>query len=156
MKGDMSATRLALQRPVETFIPGHGPTGDRRVPREQLQRIGKLYDAVARPARQGESDFEMKDGIGRELDESRHWTWFDRLGRLISYVHLEVETGSFRCKTTVTRSRRDPLPRPQSASHPGPDHRCPLPLARASTASSARSVSNRRSQVNRYAGTVTG
>lgn len=95
LQGYMAAIRHALELPVQVYIPGHGPTGNRNLALEQLQLMEKLYVAVVRHYRQGKSDFEMTQAIAQELDEYRDWRWVEGLGRLVSYVYLEVETGEF-------------------------------------------------------------
>jgi len=94
--GYMNAFRKVLDLPVKTFVPGHGPTGDRNLVLDQLRLMEKVFEAVIRHYRQGESDFEMTEPISRELAEYRNWNYFDGLARLISYAYLEVEANEFK------------------------------------------------------------
>lgn len=94
-KGQLDATRIATELPVTLYIPGHGPTGDRRFVLESLRMQESLYRAVNKYYRQGLSDFEMKQPIQRELSEFSDWHGFDALGQVISQIYLEVEAASF-------------------------------------------------------------
>jgi len=95
LRGYIRALRDVLKLPVDTFVPGHGPTGGRKLVVSQLRLMEKVYEAVVRHYRQGQSDFEMAEPIRRELAEYRDWKYFDRLARLISHVYLEVEANDF-------------------------------------------------------------
>jgi glyoxylase-like metal-dependent hydrolase (beta-lactamase superfamily II) len=94
-KGILDALRMASRIPSDTFVPGHGPTGDRRITQETLNFLEKLYGAVTKYYKQGMSDFEMKQPIIKELADYRDWRQFEQLGGAISRIYLEVEAESF-------------------------------------------------------------
>ena len=94
-KGYLHAIRGVMELPVKTYIPGHGPSGDRNLPLESLRFLEALYNAVTKYHRQGLTDFEMKETVMRDLSEYRDWHWFDGMGRVISYIYLEVEADAF-------------------------------------------------------------
>lgn len=94
-KGQLEATRTASQLPVTLYIPGHGPTGDRKFVLESLRLQEALYGAVKKHFQKGLSDFEMKEPIQRELSEFKHWPGFETLGQVINRIYLEVEAASF-------------------------------------------------------------
>ena len=50
--------------------------------------IKKHYDA-------GMLDYEMRDLVATDLKEFREWFNFNELGRLISFVYLQIETDDF-------------------------------------------------------------
>jgi glyoxylase-like metal-dependent hydrolase (beta-lactamase superfamily II) len=94
-KGQMRAIRTALATGARHFIPGHGRSGGREVPLASLRFLEILYGSVQRHYELGMSDFEMKDEVAGDLAEFRDWNNFNELGRVISYLYLEIEAESF-------------------------------------------------------------
>jgi glyoxylase-like metal-dependent hydrolase (beta-lactamase superfamily II) len=94
-KGQINAIQSILTLPLSTYIPGHGRSGGREVPLESLHFLEQLYAAVSKYHKQGLSDFEMKGPVMQDLAEYRDWQNFDDLGKVISFVNLEIEADSF-------------------------------------------------------------
>ena len=94
-KGQMVAIREVLKINSVNYIPGHGAVGGKEVPEASLAMLEKLYGLVKKYYEKGQSDFEMKDAIVRELEEYKHWHNFNELGRVISHIYLEIESDSF-------------------------------------------------------------
>jgi glyoxylase-like metal-dependent hydrolase (beta-lactamase superfamily II) len=94
-KGQIEAIRYALELPVDTFVPGHGVTGGREIPQAALRFLEILYDSVKRHYDAGLKDFEMKNKVVNDLAEFSNWFGFDEIGRLISFVYLQVEDADF-------------------------------------------------------------
>jgi glyoxylase-like metal-dependent hydrolase (beta-lactamase superfamily II) len=44
--GQIAAIRYALELPVDVYVPGHGPSGDRRIARESLDFLEELHAGV--------------------------------------------------------------------------------------------------------------
>ncbi len=93
--GQIAAIRYALDLPVETFVPGHGPTGGRQGALEALEFLEILHASVARYYDLGMLDFEMLEPITTHLEAYRDWFNFDQLGRMISFVYQQVENDAF-------------------------------------------------------------
>ena len=94
-KGQIEAIRYALELPVDTFVPGHGVMGGREIPQAALRFLEILYGSVKRHYDAGLKDFEMKDRVVNDLAEFANWFGFDQIGRLISFVYLQVEEADF-------------------------------------------------------------
>ncbi len=95
-KGNIAALDAALATGAEIFVPGHGPSGDRRVVEDYRRYLATLYAAVKTYYDQGLSDFEMKPRVAEALAAFRGWRDFDEeLGRHISLAYLEIEAESF-------------------------------------------------------------
>lgn len=94
-KGQINAIQSILTLPLSTYIPGHGRSGGREVPLESLHFLEQLYAAVSKYHKQGLSDFEMKRSVMQDLAQYQHWQNFEELGKVISYVYLEIEADSF-------------------------------------------------------------
>lgn len=94
-RGQMQAIRYAMGLPVEIFVPGHGATGGREVPEAALRFLEALYASVKHHYDAGLKDYEMKDKVLADLAEYSDWEAFDRMGRLISHVYLQVEDADF-------------------------------------------------------------
>lgn len=94
-KGQIKAVEAVLATDDRLFIPGHGRTGGREVPQATLRFLKTLYGSVRKYYRQGLSDYEMKDKVAADLAEFKDWQNFDQLGRVISFVYLQVEQELF-------------------------------------------------------------
>lgn len=94
--GQIEAIRYALALPVDTYVPGHGATGGRDKPQAALRFLETLYGSVKRHYEAGLSDYQMKEKVAADMSEFADWFNFDQLGRLISFVYLQVENASFR------------------------------------------------------------
>jgi glyoxylase-like metal-dependent hydrolase (beta-lactamase superfamily II) len=94
-KGQIEAIRYALNLPVDTFVPGHGPTGGREIPEAALRFLEVLYDSVKRYYAAGMQDYEMRDLVAEDLSEFSDWFAFDEIGRLTGFVYQQVEGADF-------------------------------------------------------------
>lgn len=91
-KGVMNATNRALAVNAETYVPGHGKSGDRKFVEEQKAWFGILLPEVRRLYNEGKSDFEMKPVLVEKLKAYKNWAEWDlNLGPQISLAILEVE-----------------------------------------------------------------
>jgi glyoxylase-like metal-dependent hydrolase (beta-lactamase superfamily II) len=94
-KGQIAAVEYALGLPVDIYVPGHGPTGDREIPEATLRFLEVLYESVQSYYDEGLEDFEMRDKVVADLAEFSAWSGMDRIGRLISFVYQQVEAAEF-------------------------------------------------------------
>ncbi|MGA7964994.1 MAG: MBL fold metallo-hydrolase [Gammaproteobacteria bacterium] len=94
-KGQIKAVEAVLATHNQLFIPGHGHSGGREVPNASLRFLKTLYGSVRKYYQQGLTDYEMKDKVAADLAEFKDWQNFDQLGRVISFVYLQVEQESF-------------------------------------------------------------
>jgi len=94
-KGQIKALELALSLPIELYVPGHGPTGNREIPEASKRFLEVLYTSVQRYYDEGLEDFEMNEKVTADLKEFSDWSGFDRIGRLISFVYQQVEAAEF-------------------------------------------------------------
>lgn len=78
------------------YVPGHGPSGDKKIVESFRNYVVTLYDTVKVFYEQGLSDFEMKDQVVAKLADYQQWPGFDdEIGRHISLAILEAEKASF-------------------------------------------------------------
>jgi glyoxylase-like metal-dependent hydrolase (beta-lactamase superfamily II) len=94
-KGQIAALDYALKLPVDTYVPGHGPTGGREMPEATKRFLEVLYGSVQRYYDEGLAPFEMRDKVVADLDEFSDWSGYDGIGRLISFVYQQVEAAEF-------------------------------------------------------------
>jgi len=95
-KGSLAACERALALGVKTYVPGHGPTGDKAIVESYFGYLRTVYDEVARLNDEGLADFEMKDRVAAKLGPYRSWAGFEQeLGRHISLALLEIERATF-------------------------------------------------------------
>ena len=94
--GQIEAIRYALALPVDTYVPGHGVTGGQDIAEAALRFLEILHGSVQRHFRAGMQDYEMRELVADELSEFSDWFGFVELGRLISFVYLQVEDAEFR------------------------------------------------------------
>lgn len=95
INGQIAAIEFALQTENQFYIPGHGQAGGREVALSQLKFLRDLYASVKTHYENGLSDYEMKEGVEKDMRAYKDWVNFDELGLLISYVYLKVEEDSF-------------------------------------------------------------
>ena len=94
-KGQIEALSYVLKLPVDTYVPGHGPTGDREIPEATRRFLVTLYDSVQTYYDEGLQDFEMRDKVAADMSEFSGWSGFDQIGRLISHVYQQIEASEF-------------------------------------------------------------
>lgn len=95
IRGQIRAIQFVLNRNNNWFIPGHGLSGGRELPEQQLIFLKKLYASVNYHYEKGLADYEMRDLVMQELIEYQNWYNFKELGRVISNVYLSVEEDAF-------------------------------------------------------------
>jgi glyoxylase-like metal-dependent hydrolase (beta-lactamase superfamily II) len=93
--GTIKAIHTLLDGSATTFVPGHGRSGGREVPETALRFLERLQALAKRYYLQGLADYEIKDRVIQDLDEYRNWVNFNELGRVLSYVYLEIERDNF-------------------------------------------------------------
>ncbi|HEY9052759.1 MAG TPA: hypothetical protein VIQ03_14505 [Gammaproteobacteria bacterium] len=77
-------------------MPGHGPTGDVNIVKEQKRYLDILYSEAGKYYEEGLSDFEMKDQIVEKLADFHDWNGFEeQVGKHISLAILEIERAAF-------------------------------------------------------------
>ncbi|MEJ2178632.1 MAG: MBL fold metallo-hydrolase, partial [Gammaproteobacteria bacterium] len=95
VKGQIEAIKYLLKLPVETFVPGHGVTGNRQIALDALRFLQILYNSVNKHYHRGMLDYEMRDLVATDLYDFREWFNFNELGRIISFVYQQVEADAF-------------------------------------------------------------
>lgn len=95
IQGQLAAIDTALKTGAKHFIPGHGLSGGREIAIAQRTFLRDLRAAVKKYYAQGQSDFEMKDKVTRDLVAYKDYYGFDGLGRVINAAYLQIETEYF-------------------------------------------------------------
>ena len=95
VRGHIETLRFIVDTDNEVFVPGHGKSGGKEVPRLALSFHQALYDSVKRHYEAGLSDFEMKDNVIEDMAAFKDWDNFDDVGRAISHAYLRVEEDLF-------------------------------------------------------------
>jgi glyoxylase-like metal-dependent hydrolase (beta-lactamase superfamily II) len=94
--GNIRVIDLALESGAVHFVPGHGPSGGREVPRAYREYLAELTAAVKRHHDQGLADFEMKPKVAEALARFKTWKHFDdELGRHVGLAALQAEAEGF-------------------------------------------------------------
>ncbi len=93
--GHIETLQFILDTDNEVFIPGHGKSGGKEVPRLALSFHQALYDSVKRHFEAGLSDFEMRDKVIEDLAAFKDWNGFDQIGEAISHAYLRIEQDLF-------------------------------------------------------------
>ncbi len=94
-KEQIKANKYILTLPVEVFVPGHDETGVREIPKAAMTVLQVLYESVEQHYEAGLADYEMKEKVSADLSAFSEWFNFDQLGRMISFVFLQVESADF-------------------------------------------------------------
>jgi glyoxylase-like metal-dependent hydrolase (beta-lactamase superfamily II) len=94
-KGQIEAIKYALQLPVDIYVPGHGATGGKEIPEASLLFLEALYVSVKKYYDEGLQDFEMKNKVIADMAVYSSWFNFEELGRLVSFVYLQIEEEDF-------------------------------------------------------------
>ena len=94
--GTIKMADKLLTQNIRSFVPGHGPSGDKKIVESFRNYVVTLYDTVSLLYEEGMSDFEMKEKIVAKLVDYQQWTGFhEQIGRHISLAILEVEKAAF-------------------------------------------------------------
>ncbi len=95
-RGTIKMTDKLLTQNIRSFVPGHGPSGDKKIVESFRNYVVTLFDTVSLLYEEGMSDFEMKEKIVAKLVDYQQWTGFhEQIGRHISLAILEVEKAAF-------------------------------------------------------------
>ncbi len=94
-KGTITAIKTMLARPVDIYIPGHGMSGNRKVPEASLHFLETLYSSVTKYFNQGLESYEVKKKVREDLSEFEDWNNFIEIDRVINFVYQEVENENF-------------------------------------------------------------
>ncbi|WP_177419772.1 MBL fold metallo-hydrolase [endosymbiont of Lamellibrachia barhami] len=95
-KGNIAAIDMALKVDAVIYVPGHGPTGGRDVPKNYQRYLSTLRIEVAKWLDEGLSDYEMKPKVVESLSDYKNWVDFDHeVGSHINIAYLEVEAEMF-------------------------------------------------------------
>jgi glyoxylase-like metal-dependent hydrolase (beta-lactamase superfamily II) len=95
IKGSIKALNHALTLPIDIYVPGHGPTGNREIPEATKRFLDIFYSSVKKYYNQGMQDFEMRDKVIADLAEFKHWRGMDGIGRNINFVYRQIEAEDF-------------------------------------------------------------
>jgi len=96
IQGNIEACTRIMETGSKTYVPGHGLTGDARVPEIFQRYLEILYTTVKKYYDEGLSDFEMKGQVADALNAYTDWSGFDeQLGKHISLAYLQIEAADF-------------------------------------------------------------
>jgi len=91
-KGNIAAMDLALELPLETVIPGHGPKGGKEILTNFRAFLNTIYDTSKTMYEDDKEAFEMKPIVVKKMAKYASWNNFDdSIGKLISLAVLEAE-----------------------------------------------------------------
>lgn len=93
--GQIAAIDFLLGLDVDLFVPGHGPTGGPEIAEASRDFLVTLVQSVERHYEEGLMAHEMREAVETEMSAYADWFNFGELGRLISYVYLQVEEASW-------------------------------------------------------------
>ena len=95
-KGNAVACQLAIDLNAKTYVPGHGPSGDKNIIIPFMNYLKIIYREVGKNYEAGMSDFEMKPNVMTKLQDYVNWSGFkQQVGKHISLAVLEYEVDSF-------------------------------------------------------------
>ena len=94
-KGQIAATRYAIDLNADIYVPGRGKPAGVELPERALRFLDALYSAVQRDYEEGLLDYEIANKLKKELSEYGQWYDFTRLGGVVSQMYLQVEAESF-------------------------------------------------------------
>lgn len=95
-RGTIAMTDKLIAQNFKHYVPGHGPSGDKKIIESFRFYVNTLYETTAALYEQGLSDFEMKDTIVARLAAYKNWPGFEEnVGKHISLAVLEAEKAAF-------------------------------------------------------------
>ena len=95
-KGNALACQLAIDLAAKTYVPGHGPSGDKSIIIPFMNYLKIIYREVGIHSEAGLADYEMKPKMLSKLQDYFNWFGFeDELGKHISLAVLEYERDEF-------------------------------------------------------------
>lgn len=91
-KGSIAAMERALKLDVGVVVPGHGPTGGKKVLTDFRDLLNTVYGEAKKHRADGKEDFEMKPAVAAKLDRWKQWEGFDEaVGKWLSLAVLEID-----------------------------------------------------------------
>lgn len=95
-KGNALACQIALDIGANTYVPGHGPSGNKDIITPYMNYLKIVYREVGKHYEAGLADFEMKQQVLLKLQDYFSWSRFKgELGKHISLAVLEYERDEF-------------------------------------------------------------
>jgi len=95
-KGNAIACQLAIDINATTYVPGHGPSGDKNIIIPFMNYLNIVYRETGKNYEGGLTDFEMKPNVIAKLQDYVNWSGFnEQVGKHISLAVLEYEADSF-------------------------------------------------------------
>ena len=95
-RGNIATVETAKKLPVDTIVPGHGATGDKKLLDLYQNYLSTIYETAKVLAEEGLESFEMKPKIMAKLGEYKDWPGLEEeLGKHISLAVLEAEQAEF-------------------------------------------------------------
>ena len=95
-KGNALACQVAIDIGAKTYVPGHGPSGDKNIIIPFMNYLNIIYREVGIYSEAGLADYEMKPKMLSKLQNYFSWSGFkDELGKHISLAVLEYERDEF-------------------------------------------------------------
>ena len=94
-KGQIAATRYAINIEAKRYIPGRGNPGGIELPQRALRFLQALYRGVESYYEDDLADFEITDRLKTDLSDYKQWYDFTQLGGVISQMYLQIENESF-------------------------------------------------------------
>ena len=95
-QGNISTIRTILESNIETYVPGHGPTGDREMVETYLDYLALVYQAAQKAF---EDDLDSSDVISITKETTadyKNWHGYDDLlGPQGAQAYSEVEEAEF-------------------------------------------------------------
>lgn len=91
-KGSIAAMNLALKLDSAVVVPGHGPTGGKKVLTDFRDLLNTIYTEAKKHRGEGKEDFEMKPAVMSKLDRWKKWEGFDEsVGKWLSLAVIEID-----------------------------------------------------------------
>ncbi len=95
-RGTIAMADKLIEDNFKHYVPGHGPTGDKKIIESYRTYVVTLYEAVAALYEEGLTDFEMKEQVVAKLAAYHDWPGFkENVGKHISLALLEAEKAAF-------------------------------------------------------------
>ena len=95
-QGNISTIKTILETDAKTYVPGHGPTGDRAMVETYLGYLSAIYEAAQKAF---EDDLDSSDVIGITKETTvayKDWQGYnDLLGPQGAQAYSEVEAAEF-------------------------------------------------------------
>ncbi len=94
-RGQIAATKYAINLDMELYIPGQGFPQGQELPRRGLQFLQAVYSGVERSYQEDLQDYVITQQLKVELAGYEQWYDFSGMGAVVSEMYLQVEQDSF-------------------------------------------------------------